>query len=341
MARFSPTIHPWNQQVWQDLTAEPERSNHALLFCGDAGLGKQDLAVSLAHFVLTETHDRSETLFNAGSHPDLHVIAPEYTVVDNLIGRYAQRYLESHSGKPKQSTTIEQIRRLSQALTTHPHVSTTRVVLLLEANALNRNAANALLKNLEEPPANTLFILVSNEISLLPKTIRSRCSLIQFRTPENTVSETWLRQQAVLPDEHIATYLSVANHNPLQAIRLFEQDYITHLKSIFTGVNSLWNCSNGPTAVAKDWQAIGGTNVIDTLQKLVVDLLRLSIANKPAHTFFPVQRPWLEKVSKKLNKHQLIELSDDLNKAKQKLTTTVDELLVLESIACHFCSLSN
>jgi len=72
MPDFHPLIHPWNQEVWQNLTLEPERANHALLLTGGAGLGKRDIAFALAHFVLTDNHSQSENLFNAGSHPDLH-----------------------------------------------------------------------------------------------------------------------------------------------------------------------------------------------------------------------------------------------------------------------------
>ena len=140
MSSFKPTIHPWNQEIWQNLTLEPERSNHALLFCGDSGLGKQDLAFSLAHFILTSTHAQSESLFSAGSHPDMHIIMPECEIQAGLLGDFARRYIEPHSGKPKKTITIDQIRKLSQALTTHPHIGAHRVILILFSETMNRNA---------------------------------------------------------------------------------------------------------------------------------------------------------------------------------------------------------
>jgi len=83
-----PNIHPWNQELWEQLTLESERSNHALLFNGDIGLGKQALAFSLAHHVLTQLKNgpqsHSESLFDAGSHPDFHVIMPEAKVANSL-----------------------------------------------------------------------------------------------------------------------------------------------------------------------------------------------------------------------------------------------------------------
>ena len=341
MANFIPSIHPWNQEIWQNLTQEPERSNHALLFAGNHGLGKQGLAMALAHFVLTETHSQSETLFNAASHPDFHVLMPEIEVVKleqqkSILAAFARRYLEVHKGKPKRTISIEQVRRLNQALTTHPHISKHRVVLIPFAETMNRNASNALLKNLEEPPANTLFILVSDEISRLAKTIRSRCSLVNFRAPDQASARAWLQMQSDIPEQEIDNHLAMANNHPLAALLLYRQGYIESLKSVFKDVNGLWNQRREAVQVAKNWQSIGGLLSIDILQKLTADLLRCSLSESPAEVFFPVQQSWVQSVSGKLTRTKLLNLIDSLNYAKAMLNTTVDELLVLETVSNQF-----
>lgn len=336
MTSFAPIIHPWNQETWQNLTLEPERSNHALLFNGDAGLGKAELAFALSHFVLTDTHSQSAKLFDAGSHPDLHIIMPEIEIADDLKGQYARRYLETHSGKPKRTITIEQIRRLSEALTTHPHISSHRVIVIFNAETMNRNASNALLKSLEEPPANTLFIIVTDEVSKLVKTIRSRCSLVNFRAPDFESAKAWLSLQKKIPDADLDTYLSMANNHPLKAIALFESDYLSALKTVFTDVNGLWMRKSEVTQVAKNWQGVGGKEVIDILQKLASDLLKSQLSENPCAVFFPVQQAWVASSSRKLSKARLLNLIDELNYAKKMLATTVDELLVLESVSNNF-----
>lgn len=333
MPSFIPTIHPWNQEIWQNLTLEPERANHALLFNGDAGLGKQDLGLALAHFVLTDSHSQSESLFNAGSHPDLHVILPECEVEDDLLGAFAKRYLEQHSGKPKRAITIDQVRRLSASMATHPHISSHRVILIFNAETMNRNAANALLKSLEEPPANTLFIIVSDELSKLAKTIRSRCSLVNFRQPDAQSAKAWLELDGRLPKDQIDTYLSMSNNQPLESIRLFDTNYLESLKAVFTDVNNLWMRRAEITAVAKTWQTIGGSQVLDILQKLSTDLLRSLLSETPKNVFFPVQKSWIKSSSGKISKQSLLSLIDELNYSKQMLSTSVDELLVLETVA--------
>ena len=339
MTNFVPIIHPWNQQIWQNLTLEPERSNHALLFNGDTGLGKRDLAFGLAHFVLTDTHSQSESLFNGGSHPDFHVLMPESEVKDNLLGAFAKRYLEKNSGKPKKTISIDQVRRLSQALDTYPHISKHRLILIFHAETMNRNAANALLKSLEEPPANTLFIIVTDELSKLAKTIRSRCSLVNFRQPDFASAKAWLELNGRLPTSDIDTYLSMSNNQPLEAIRLFEDDYLGALKTVFTDVNNLWMRRAEVTQVAKNWQLLGTSKSVDILQKLATDLLRSSLSEHPQSVFFPVQRSWVKSVSAKLSKVKIMALHDELIYAKKMLSTTVDELLVLETLSNNISKL--
>ena len=340
MPDFHPLIHPWNQEVWQNLTLEPERANHALLLTGGAGLGKRDIAFALAHFVLTDNHSQSESLFNAGSHPDLHVLIPEFQTEDNLLGQFANRYLEQHSGKkPKETLTVNQIRMLTGALTTHPHIGSHRVILIFFADTMNRNAANALLKSLEEPPSNTLFVLVSDDVSKLAKTIRSRCSMINFKAPDYESAQAWLNLQADIPNEQIETHLAMSNNHPLKAISLFKEDYATSLKTVFTDVNGLWTQKSEVIEVAKGWQTLNSHVSVDILQKLTTDLLRCKLSNDPQTLFFTVQASWLKKTCKKLSKTRLLELIDELIYAKKILLTTVDDLLVLEKLANRFKNL--
>jgi DNA polymerase-3 subunit delta' len=343
MSSFIPTVHPWNKEIWQHLTNQAERSNHALLFTGDSGMGKQALAMALSHFVLCKEGGQSESLFNAASHPDFHVLMAESDVVNlpegDLLGEFAKRYLEQHGGKPKRNIGIEQIRVLGQALTTHPHLSSHRVILIVGAELMNRNAANALLKSLEEPPSNTLFIIVSNEISRLPKTVRSRCSLISFRPPDFEVAKAWLEKQGDLPPHEVTNHLAMANNSPLLALQLHQSSYIESLKLVFTDVNGLWNRRRDPVEVAKNWQSIGAKLCIEILQKLSADLLRSNLSEKPINIFFPVQETWVKSSSSKLQKIKILDVIDSLNYAKQMLNTTVDELLVLETVSCDFRNL--
>jgi len=206
---------------------------------------------------------------------------------------------------------------------------------------MNRNAANALLKSLEEPPANTLFILVSDELSKLPKTIRSRCSLVSFRQADYQASKAWLELDGRVPNPDIENYLSMSNNQPLLAIRMYENAYLDSLKTVFTDVNNLWMRRAEVTQVAKNWQEIGSREALDILQKLAIDLLRNTLSDSPKTVFFPVQQMWCNSSSKKLSRKRLLGVIDELNYAKRMLATTVDELLVLETLSSKFSQLPN
>jgi DNA polymerase-3 subunit delta' len=146
--------------------------HHAWLLAGPQGVGKASFAREAAIDMLARaagdaTAERTRALVDAGSHPD-------YRVLDRL----------PKDGKPDadlaRSITISQVRSLQPLFATTPSLSPRRVVLIDAVDDLERAGANALLKNLEEPPAGTIFLLVSQAPGRLLPTIRSRCRLLRF-----------------------------------------------------------------------------------------------------------------------------------------------------------------
>jgi DNA polymerase III delta prime subunit len=118
-------------------------------------------AFQAARKLLCENSPRSGTLFDSNCHPDFRNIHPE---------------------KSAQWIKIDQIRELITWATDKPQISTKKIAIISPAHALNLQAANALLKTLEESSVDTLFILVTNKPSFLPATIRSRCYWIRLKT---------------------------------------------------------------------------------------------------------------------------------------------------------------
>ena len=144
----------------------------------------------------------------AGSHPDFRVMAR----------------LPKDAEKPDQdlarSITIAQVRTLQPMFATAPAMGPARVVLIDAIDDLERGGANALLKNLEEPPAGMIFLLVSHAPGRLLPTIRSRCRLLRFeRLSDGDVARV-LRQQLPEADEdEIASLVAVADGAPGRALR--------------------------------------------------------------------------------------------------------------------------
>ena len=127
---------------------------HAYLFHGPAGVGKRLAARAFAAALLGDEGDRVER----GAHPDLYVLEP----LGDMI-------------------RIDEARELRRDLHMRPFEADRRVYLIFGAHLLNAEAADALLKDLEEPPPYAVVVLVADELGPLPETIRSRCQLVPFR----------------------------------------------------------------------------------------------------------------------------------------------------------------
>jgi DNA polymerase-3 subunit delta' len=166
-----------------------ERLHHAWLLGGTAGVGKAGVALDFAKRLLgaegdpmvpsgqlsVRKDDSVARLVNANTHPDLV-----------LIHRLAR---DAKKGEPPtlaRNITVDQIRSLSRFLHLAPSMAERRVIIIDAAEDMERGAANALLKNLEEPPRNTIFLLISHTPGRLLPTIRSRCRTLHFQ-PLNDV----------------------------------------------------------------------------------------------------------------------------------------------------------
>lgn len=151
------------------------RLPHALLFTGPRGIGKATLAYRLARFLLSP-RDAGDSLFGEALPPEsLHIPAAHPTFRRMAAGAHPDfLVLEADDIK------VEEARSVAGFLSLTPAQSDWRVVIIDSADAMNRNAANALLKTLEEPPARAVLILISHNPGALLPTIRSRCRTLRI-----------------------------------------------------------------------------------------------------------------------------------------------------------------
>jgi len=156
---------------------------HAYLFHGPPGVGKRAMATAFAAELLGDSARVAR-----GSHPDLYVLEP--------LGDQIR---------------IDAIRQLRHDLHMRPFEADRRVYLIFGAHAMNEEAADALLKDLEEPPAYAVIVLVADEVGSLPETIRSRCQPVPFRRlSERTVREAIMAQAPELPANEATAIARVA-----------------------------------------------------------------------------------------------------------------------------------
>jgi DNA polymerase-3 subunit delta' len=188
-----------DRAVEQFLSAWDRRTlHHAWLLAGPRGVGKATFAraaatrvladaagppVQLPNLATAEEHPIAR-LVAAGSHPDL---------------RWLERLENPKTGNLFRNISVEQVRSLSELVGSTPFMSPWRAVVIDSADDLEASAANALLKMLEEPPPNTLFLLVAHAPGRLLPTIRSRCRRLDFQALGDDVMASILEQQ--LPDQ--------------------------------------------------------------------------------------------------------------------------------------------
>ena len=328
-----PEILPWNESVWQYLTAPRTRSSHAWLFTGARGLGKTGCAMAFARYLVAgEADERAAQLFDAGTHPDVHIVARDIDVEDSdtLEHRYARRHLEERAKgtKPRTVITIGQIRHLVQTLGTRAHSGKHKVALLLNAHMMNINAANALLKLLEEPPEDTVLIAVTDQVHRLPATIRSRCAMVTFATPPREAARKWLAERADPGTADVA--LDLAGGAPLEALRLIEEDAIQSRRKWLAGLEALYSGKADAASVAELGRQIGLGDSLALSQKVLVDLARCRL-NAPAERLFnPDQRQWLQKRAQGLQLGKTLDLINAIGRMREDVDGPLDTNLLLE-----------
>lgn len=190
---MTPLFGHIDQQKWLISLMREERLHHGLILAGRKGLGKflfaqhaaaailsQDQAVNGFHNDATQTllqlaHAQTAKMVGQGHHPDLHVIKRGPKNKEEL--KKAQDGKAFERGR---NIKVDQIRDLQRRFSTRPTMGRGRVIIIDSADDMERGAANALLKSLEEPSAHTYFLLISHNPGKLLPTIRSRCQVQRF-----------------------------------------------------------------------------------------------------------------------------------------------------------------
>lgn len=238
------TFLPWHQEALRSLIARRDRIPHALLLTGREGFGKVEFARSLAQSMLCEQAAQGSLAcgacpacgwFAQGNHPDFREVLPDSMVEEEAETDAEARTAESKAEKKSAHITVEQIRNLQQFITMSTHRAGWRVLVLHPAEAMNPQAANALLKTLEEPTPGTLMVLVTDQAGRLMPTVRSRCQVVTVPACEPAVAERWLLDQGL--DARIAgDALAQAGGAPLLALAWSADDWQDARRQVMTAL---------------------------------------------------------------------------------------------------------
>ncbi|MCC6916404.1 DNA polymerase III subunit delta' [Nitrosomonas sp.] len=239
---MNPTeIFPWQRSIWPRIR-QPDsvQRHHALLLRGRRGIGKLGFAFALAQSLLCAQTDTAGVAcekcqdcywFEQGLHPNFRLLEPEaLSAQEGVADKGGEENREDAGGaksgkKLSQQISVAQIRALDDFIYLSAHQARYKVVLIHPAEAMNTAAANALLKKLEEPPPEVLFILVTHNAALIPATILSRCQQIAMPAPGYEAAKDWLVSQGIADADF---RLAMSGFSPLQALQYDEQLAASH-----------------------------------------------------------------------------------------------------------------
>ena len=278
------TPFPWHRAALGRLLAHRERMPHALLVQGPAGIGKVAFARALAAGVLCEAPRGGFACgecpachwFSQGNHPDYREIVPE-AAMEEEAGEG-----EAEAARPEKAKSVvikvDQVRAVADFVALSTHRAGFRVLVIHPAEALHPNAANALLKTLEEPPPATLIVLVSDRPARLLPTIRSRCRVVALPTPPKDAALAWLREQGVAAPE-IA--LAAAGGAPLAAREQAEPAESELQRRLLAELAKPSGADALTFAATVDRESV--ERFIHWMQTWVHDLARVRLAGEPRH----------------------------------------------------------
>lgn len=301
-----PELLPWHERPWRlvtEMTAQG-RFPHALLLRGPEGIGKLRFAQRLAAALTCESPQipqrpcgecRACQLTRAGTHPDIQWLTPE------------------EEGK---AIRIDAVRGLIARSTLTTQAQGMRVFAIAPADALNRSAANALLKTLEEPVPSSVLILISSAPHRLPATILSRCQKLDFQPVEPSLARSWLQAQG--DSDTLELALSLAGGAPLLAQKYLAAGRVAGILGLVGDLQALKVRKGDPVVIAARWAEQGAETVLDGLRRILSDLLRLSAASQ-TRLLAGEGRENLQVLIKNIHLRKLFQFADELSLLERQL----------------------
>ena len=314
------TLYPWLEpyRLTVATALAQGRLPHALLITGLPGLGKDALADAIVRQLLCAATTLEAgpcgscaacAQINAGSHPDYINVRPE---------------------EDASVIKVDQIRQLSEKLSLSSHQGGYQVAVLNPAETMNLNAANSLLKTLEEPSDNTVLILISARPAQLPATVRSRCQQVRIEVPDSQAALDWLQEQG--HGEAAQTYLQLAHGAPLEALKQAQVDSISARRERFNALVGILENRVSALTVAQGWSKDEDMQGIRWMREWLMDLLRISMSGQANQVRSADLQDGLLALARRLDSRVIFELLDRINRTLRLTAGSLNRQLLTEDI---------
>ena len=303
-----------------------ERLAHAYLFHGEEAIGKRLTAIRLAQALNCEQPPEADGLDSCGTcrscrqieariHPDFFVIEPDQEQATRQI-------------------KIEQVREIEHQIMYRPLIGERKICLIDDADRMTIGAANALLKTLEEPPAHSLFLVISSRPAALPATIRSRCQALRFTTPARTQVEAALILTREIPPAD-ARFLAIVSEGRLgEALTADVKDARARRQQLVDlvrpqALQSIGSILSSAEAIAKGNHA---QDMLTWLARWIRDLVLIQVGGDRDQILYLDDVATLEAYAKQANTDSLLALLREIELTEQRATRHLNLHMALEMI---------
>lgn len=285
---------------------DADRLSHAYLLSGPAGIGKRAFGRALVQGL-----DDNDFTIHADSltwpeRPDFYHVTPL---------------------PDKATVSVDQVRQLSEIMAKTSHGGGRKIAVIEPLEGLTLNAANALLKTLEEPPGQSCLILIADALARVPATVLSRCVHVKLRAPSRTVASDWLREAVADGNQELALWLT--RGAPLAALGALRDGRTDAAERCLDDMQSLLAGHTDPVTLASKWKDMGFRQIAGLLYSLAAELIleHRGLARPAAH-FWPIA----ENVVTSVDLHNLFCYQDRLMSIKAQPAGSFNEQLVLENL---------
>ncbi len=312
--------YPWLESAWQRVVAAHAagRLPHAILVSGPLGVGKSALADRIAALALGAPDGPQTDGAGRYAHADLVRIGPD---------------------EGKATIGIDQVRVLAGHFALTSHALGTKAAIVEPADAMTHQAANSLLKTLEEPPGASLILLVTARRAALPATVVSRCQQLPVVAPQRGMGLAWL-SDAVEPAQ-AGRLLDLAGGAPLRAAQLANVGFLDTDHKLGDDLVAMIGGRSDAADVAAAWVKTDPALALEWLHRQVTGLIRALQLGETASHVRPELLAHLKKAGAGFSLRDLHRYRDALRDTADRIDGGLNKTLALEALlAAWSCGLN-